>query len=311
MRPMSPEHLVKLLRCPCGGELEHMDGSDGCARCGREYHRFGTKPVIIREERSVITPPSGDANAGLVDRPGRVAAAVSRFIFGGSPRSSINLRRFVRELHGELDPPVVLVVGGAEDGFGHEELSSAEGLLVRFDVYDSESVDFLADAHEIPLHDGSVDGVIVQAVLEHVLEPQMVVDEIHRVLRPNGIVYAETPFMQQVHEGAFDFTRFTESGHRWLFRRFSELDAGALRGPWSALLWSVRYAIASVIGSRQLAGVLCLPFAWVRLFDRVVRRDRDIDGASDCYFLGRREEQEMRRPDLIDRYGGRRRTPAG
>ncbi len=54
--------------------------------------------------------------------------------------------------------------------------------------------------------------------------------EIHRVLRPGGIVYADTPFLQQVHEGAYDFTRFTDSGHRFLFRRFERIDSGSVAG---------------------------------------------------------------------------------
>ena len=83
--------------------------------------------------------------------------------------------------------------------------------LISFDVYASPATQFVGDGHSIPLADGSVDGVIVQAVLEHVLEPTIVADEIHRVLRTGGIVYADTPFLQQVHEGAYDFTRFTDS----------------------------------------------------------------------------------------------------
>ena len=44
-------------------------------------------------------------------------------------------------------------------------------------------------------------------------------------------------FMQQVHERAYDFTRFTQSGHRWLFRRFSEVSAGPVGGAGVALAW--------------------------------------------------------------------------
>lgn len=64
-----------------------------------------------------------------------------------------------------------------------------------------------------------------------------------RVLKPHGMLYAETPFMQQVHERAYDFTRFTANGHRWLFRRFEQIDAGVNRGSGAgpALAWSVRY----------------------------------------------------------------------
>ena len=67
-------------------------------------------------------------------------------------------------------------------------------------------------------------------MLEHVLDPAQVVAEIHRVLGKDGVVFANTPFMQQVHEGAYDFTRFTLSGHRWLFRNFDLLEAGTSAG---------------------------------------------------------------------------------
>ena len=50
--------------------------------------------------------------------------------------------------------------------------------------------------------------------------------EIYRVLKSDGIVYIETPFMQQVHGGKYDFTRFTYLGHRRLFARFQEIESG-------------------------------------------------------------------------------------
>ena len=81
--------------------------------------------------------------------------------------------------------------------------------LVAFDIYPSDSVQFVADAHRLPLPDDPRSStVVVQAVLEHVIDPSKVVEEIHRVLVEDGVVYAETPFMQQVHEGPYDFTRF-------------------------------------------------------------------------------------------------------
>jgi len=86
--------------------------------------------------------------------------------------------------------------------------------------------------HTIFFDASSFDGVIIQAVLEHVVEPNHCVEEIHRVLKENGLVYSETPFMQQVHLGRYDFTRFTHLGHRRLFRKFKEICGGAVDQEW-------------------------------------------------------------------------------
>ena len=96
------------------------------------------------------------------------------------------------------------------------------------DIYASPTVDLICDAHYLPLEGEYYDAVWIQAVLEHVVQPELVVHEIHRVLKPDGIVYAETPFMQQVNEGAYDFTRYTVLGHRYLFKKFSLIDRGAM-----------------------------------------------------------------------------------
>jgi len=92
-------------------------------------------------------------------------------------------------MNADSDKPLVLVVGGGAIGSGAEALYAAPDVrLVAFDLYASENVQLIADAHHMPFADASFDGVWVQAVLEHVLEPQVVVDEIGRVLRPGGLV---------------------------------------------------------------------------------------------------------------------------
>ena len=133
--------------------------------------------------------------------------------------------------------------------------------VIGTDIYHSPHVTLIADGHLLPFADQSVDGVWIQAVLEHVLDPQQVVAEIHRVLRPDGLVFADTPFMQQVHEGAYDFTRFTLSGHRWLFRHFALIDAGTSGGAGLATLWSLRYLVRAMTGSGPLGTLVHWPFA--------------------------------------------------
>jgi SAM-dependent methyltransferase len=159
----------------------------------------------------------------------------------------------------------------------------------------------VADAHKLPFEDGVFDGVWVQAVLEHVLEPATVVAEIHRVLRRNGLVYAETPFMQQVHERAYDFSRFTQSGHRWLFRRFAEVSAGPTGGAGVALVWSIRYFSRALGAGDKLSRLISLPFFWIRFLDVFARGRAVADGASGFFFLGRRSEQAIQ-PHAMPKY---------
>src|SRR5262249_7129131 len=147
--------------------------------------------------------------------------------------------------------PLIVVIGGGTVGNGVAALyRDRRTRLLGFDVYGSSLTQFIADAHQIPPATGSVDAVVVQAVLEHVLDPQQVANEIHRVLRREGLVYAETPFLQHVHAGAYDFVRYTCSGHRYLFRAFEEISAGPVAGPGTQLLWSIDHTVRGLLRSQ-------------------------------------------------------------
>ncbi len=146
----------------------------------------------------------------------------------------------------------------------------------------------------------------MQAVLEHVLDPALVADEVYRVLKDGGVVYAETPFMQQVHEGAYDFQRFTITGHRWLFRRFEQIDIGPLKGPGITLAWSLKYFFWALTRSRRIGSLVFIPsFFVLQVLDRLIPAKYRWDGASGGYFLGRKTPGfKLRARDIVDLYGG-------
>ena len=50
-----------------------------------------------------------------------------------------------------------------------------------------------ADAHDIPLADGTCDAVRIERTLQHVADPPRVLAEMHRVLRPGGTLVASEP----------------------------------------------------------------------------------------------------------------------
>jgi SAM-dependent methyltransferase len=222
------------------------------------------------------------------------------------PRNRVAARNIDRLLRSLADPaPTLLVVGGATVGNGVSAVYSHPRVqVIGFDIVGSTMTQFIADAHQIPLPEASIDAVLVQAVLEHVLDPGEVVAEIHRVLKRGGLVYAETPFLQQVHAGAHDFTRYTASGHRYLFQRFEELAAGPVAGPGTQLLWSVDHAVRgltrSALAGRAVRGLMF----WLRALDRVIPASYAVDDASAFYFLGRRRERGMSAGEIIDYYRG-------
>src|SRR5262249_60767129 len=79
--------------------------------------------------------------------------------------------------------------------------------------------ELVCDAQRLPFADETFDAVVVQAVLASVPDVERAVDELHRVLVADGLVYAEDAFIQQVWGGRFDFHRWTPLGHRRRFRR--------------------------------------------------------------------------------------------
>jgi ubiquinone/menaquinone biosynthesis C-methylase UbiE len=167
----------------------------------------------------------------------------------------------------------------------------------------------LFDAHHIPFQDETFDGVIIQAVLEHVLEPDKCVQEIHRVLKGKGIVYAETAFMQQVHGGRYDFMRFTHLGHQRLFRAFEEIDSGAVCGPGMALAWAYQSFLLSFVQSKRTRALVSsfahLTSFFLKYFDSfLIEKSGTMDAASAYYFLGNKSDHILDDKELLKQYKG-------
>jgi hypothetical protein len=239
-------------------------------------------------------------NRDVLDKS--IGSRLHRFTFGRNPVANANCRSFIALAKSQSSRPRILVIGGAKVGSGSEQLYDDLTLdVVGTDVFSSPYTTLVADAHKLPFVDQSFDGVWIQAVLEHVLDPVHVVSEIHRVLRKDGLVYAETPFMQQVHERAYDFTRYTQSGHRWLFKSFTEISAGPVTGGGVALLWSIRYLFRAFGIGDGVSRIAALPFFWLRFLDGFCSSRAKADAASGLFFLGRRSEQDLQ-PGAMPNY---------
>ena len=204
----------------------------------------------------------------------------------------------------------ILVVGGSIKGEGMDVLYDNDLFeIVGSDVSFGPNTTIISDAHDIPFLDETFDCVVVQAVLEHVLNPQRCVDEIHRVLKKSGLVYAETPFMQQVHMKQYDFTRFTHLGHRRLFRNFEEIEHAPLMGPGTALAWSYAHFIKSFTSSKSISYFLTIfvhmTSFFLKYFDYyLIDKPGSYDAASAFFFMGRKSDQTLSDRELIKGFKG-------
>ena len=282
------------------------------ATCGAAFPIVDGAPVLINESNSVFAIQDfvGQRNTYFNLRPSRAARLLERI----TPPTSLNLvaeanYRRLAQLLAELNPaPRALVLGGSILGQGMDALLTAPGIdLIESDVSFGPRSALICDAHDIPLADSSVDCVIAQAMLEHVVDPHAVAEEIHRVLKPDGLLYAETPFMQQMHGGRYDFERFSYWGHRRLFRRFAEIDSGVACGPAMALAWSYIHFLRSFARGRRMRHILSLfgslTSFWLLPLDRLlINRPNAIAAASGYYFLGRKSDSILSDRELVALY---------
>jgi SAM-dependent methyltransferase len=305
-----------LFCCPaCNSELRAITTHLTCSNpdCGVGYPVVNSIPILLDERRSVFSfTDFVGSRATFFPRYYKLVQFAQTFV----PSVSANLKarknyaNFAEILTARSTKPRVLVIGGSIIGAGMDALANNPAIeLIATDVAFGPNVSAICDAHALPFPKQSFDGVIVQAVLEHVADPHQCVEEIYRVLKPEGVIYAETPFIQQVHGGKYDFTRFTDLGHRRLFRRFTEIDRGAVGGPGMALAWSYSAFLVSFTKSRLIAKMIRAFAAFTSFFLKyfdyfLIDRPGALDAASGYYFLGSKSACAITDRELIGLYRG-------
>jgi SAM-dependent methyltransferase len=304
----------QILRCPACGSVLEGDAELRCTGCERRFPVVDGIPILIDEASSLFSLADF-----LDDRPttwqptSRARQTVSRFLpsLSRNMKGQENYARLADLLLEDADDrPKVLVIGGSRVGQGMSDFVANSKLdLIETDVSFGPRTALVCDAHDLPLADASVDAAVVQGVLQALVDPQRCVAEMHRVLRPGGFVYAETPFMQQVCVAGYDFTRYTHLGHRRLFRDFDEVASGAVCGPGMALAWAYQYFLLSFFTSRNVRtavkGFTRVTAFWLKYFDfHLIDKPGGLDAASGVYFLGRKSDRPLEDEELIALYRG-------
>lgn len=309
------QHHLRNIKClHCENPIEFTNEAFiGCPSCNAHYPVINGIPVLINENESIFSFKDFTDQKNLffdISQSGTLKARISSLLpslsFNKISRQNF---QYLSALFTNNKNYSVLILGGSIEGQGITKFLRLPNLhIVESDVSFGPRTQVILDAHHIPFTNESFDCVIAQAVLEHVVDPTQCVSEIYRILKPGGIVYSEIPFMQQVHGGAYDFTRFSMSGHRRLFRRFEQKKAGALAGSGTTLGWSYTYFLISLFGFTPGLKLLIKTFArltafWLKYFDHLTMHlNRTVDGASVTYFIGSKSSKTLTDKELISHY---------
>ncbi|CAM8630830.1 AdoMet_MTases domain containing protein [Comamonadaceae bacterium] len=242
--------LLPVLRCPeCkSGPLTQQNQRLVCPTCALSFEVTAKGvPILLsgrgkQHQTEQLTSDTGQAmvheyqNYAAPDRAADAPSAAAKPWWHWlrppsvhyDPNGDMRQVHTTRLFNHQGSDTLVLSVGGGPTRHRPNEITLNIEAFVNVDV--------VGDAHDIPLHDNSVDTVICNAVLEHVRDPYKVASELMRVLKPGGMLYVEMPFLFFFHGYPNDYTRFTREGLRRVFRTMDIQHIGISGGPMSSLL---------------------------------------------------------------------------
>ena len=146
----------------------------------------------------------------------------------------VNYVRWVIE-HYPYEEPVLDTCAGWEPNFYQPLFPGKKYIKQDVQDFNPACIDVICDIADMkPISNESIGLVLNLESLEHLPYPQKGIDEIHRVLRPNGLLILTTVMHFKIHRTPKDYWRFTPDGIELLLNRFRILDCtleGSLKRP--------------------------------------------------------------------------------
>lgn len=109
-------------------------------------------------------------------------------------------------------------------GCGHSPLKVFFSNRIGLDIATVPGLDTVGDGHALPFASSVFDQIVCSEVLEHLVNPQIAVAEMFRVLKPRGQLLLTTPFVYPLHEAPHDYQRFTQYGLVHLFKPYFQIQ---------------------------------------------------------------------------------------
>lgn len=156
------------------------------------------------------------------------------------------------------------------------------------------SAHVIADLNEkLPIESDAADTVVSLSVLEHLAEPQTLVNEAYRILKPGGQLVIQVPWQWWIHEAPYDYFRYTPYGLNYMLSKagFKEINIEPQSGFFSMWLLKFNYFSRKLIrGPRLLRALIHIPLVPIWWLGQVLapyldRLDRNWMNEATGYFV--------------------------
>ena len=175
----------------------------------------------------------------------------------------------------EIPAHETVLDAGAGEGRFRSYLDHAQYLALDFaqgdEGWDYSSLDANADLLQLPFQTASIDNIVCTQVLEHVRDPQQVIAEFGRVLRPGGRLFLAAPQSWHQHQQPHDYFRFTSFALRMLFEQ-AHLQPRFIQ-PMGGYFWFLSYQLQMMhywLQASAKGGLQGMVLFIVNLFLRVI-----------------------------------------
>jgi SAM-dependent methyltransferase len=156
-----------------------------------------------------------------------------------------------------FEDPILDTCAGWEPNYYQPLFPGKRYIKQDFQNYEPPCIDILCDICDMKdIADESIGLVLNLESLEHIAFPQKAMEEVWRVLKPEGLLILTTVMHFKIHRTPKDYWRFTPDGIELLLHRFKILDCtleGDLKRPKG--IWATARKTDSLAESGQLPGL--------------------------------------------------------
>ena len=210
MKGINPK-VISILKCQfCNSNFKLLDSSFVCVKCGATLSIQNGAVVFMNGDLGKISTEIGHSKEDIFYFRNKIKARLYEF-----SRKVLScdyvVKDYLREFLEHIEKDAIVV----EMGSGNRRCKED---IINVDIFPFPNVDVLSDIKKTPFGDSTVDYLIVDAVLEHVPEPQTICREMYRILKPGGMIFCVVPLIHQYHAYPGHYFNITEDGLQYLFK---------------------------------------------------------------------------------------------